>query len=206
MEQDRLRTSPCPPQRPVDVAYVGLIEGDGRPTDCALHAPRRLAGRINRHVDVIHSGPPPAPDAPIILQASRWDGMKDMPGVMQGFAEHVDLLLGAHLILAGPAVSGVADDTRGGPVFEDCVSPVGTNAPTPSPAARTSHASMADADGGRRDRQRPPTPRHGRLPEEPGRRLRPHRRRGHVEAESPSSQAPSAASPTTRSPAANTAS
>ena len=67
-------------------------------------------GRINRHVDVIHSGPPPAPDAPIILQASRWDGMKDMPGVMQGFAEHVDPSLGAHLILAGPAVTGVADD------------------------------------------------------------------------------------------------
>ena len=65
---------------------------------------------------------PPAPDAPIVLQASRWDGMKDMPGVMQGFAEHVDPSLGAHLILAGPAVSGVADDPEAAQTFDDCVS------------------------------------------------------------------------------------
>ena len=43
-------------------------------------------------------------------RSSRWDRMKDMPGVMEGFAEHVDHSLGAHLLLAGPAVTGVADD------------------------------------------------------------------------------------------------
>ena len=104
------------------LAYVGLIEGDGSPPVVPFMRRDGSPGRINRHVDVIHSGPPPAPDAPIVLQASRWDGMKDMAGVMRGFAEHVDPSLGAHLILAGPSVTGVADDPEAAQVFDECVS------------------------------------------------------------------------------------
>jgi trehalose synthase len=104
------------------LAYAGLIEGDGSPPIVPFMRRDGSPGRINRHADVIHSGPPPAPDAPIVLQASRWDSMKDMPGVMRGFAEHVDPACGAHLILAGPAVSGVADDPEAAQVFGDCVS------------------------------------------------------------------------------------
>jgi trehalose synthase len=48
--------------------------------------------------------------------------MKDMAGVMEGFAEHVDPALGAHLVLAGPAVTGVADDPEAAEVFDDCLS------------------------------------------------------------------------------------
>jgi trehalose synthase len=55
------------------------------------------------------------------MQASRWDGMKDMAGVMEGFARHVDHELGAHLVLAGPAVTGVADDPEAADVYDDCV-------------------------------------------------------------------------------------
>ena len=55
------------------------------------------------------------------MQASRWDSMKDMAGVMEGFAAHVDPSLGAHLVLAGPAVTGVADDPEAAEVYEDCV-------------------------------------------------------------------------------------
>jgi trehalose synthase len=47
--------------------------------------------------------------------------MKDMAGVMEGFAEHVDHALGAHLVLAGPAVTGVADDPEAAEVYEDCL-------------------------------------------------------------------------------------
>jgi trehalose synthase len=47
--------------------------------------------------------------------------MKDMAGVMEGFAKHVDPALGAHLILAGPAVTGVADDPEAAQVYDDCV-------------------------------------------------------------------------------------
>src|SRR5438034_601506 len=78
-------------------------------------------GRINRHVDLLQSGPAAPPDAPLVVQVSRWDRMKDMPGVMQGFAEHVDPSLGAHLVLAGPSVTGVADDPEGAEVLEDCI-------------------------------------------------------------------------------------
>jgi trehalose synthase len=44
-----------------------------------------------------------------------------MAGVMQGFARHVDPSLGSHLVLAGPAVTGVADDPEAAAVYEDCV-------------------------------------------------------------------------------------
>ncbi len=66
-------------------------------------------GRINRHVDIVPSGPAARAEAPLVVQVSRWDSMKDMSGVMDGFAKYVDSALGAHLVLAGPAVRGVAD-------------------------------------------------------------------------------------------------
>ena len=57
-----------------------------------------------------------------MLQVSRWDRLKDMAGVMEGFALAVadDDLAGAHLILAGPDVSGVTDDPEGAEVLRDC--------------------------------------------------------------------------------------
>jgi trehalose synthase len=68
---------------------------------------------------VVQTGPPPA-DAPLVVQISRWDRMKDMAGVMNGFVQHVDPLLGAHLLLCGPAVSGVADDPEAAAVLDEC--------------------------------------------------------------------------------------
>jgi trehalose synthase len=44
-----------------------------------------------------------------------------MAGVMRGFAEHVLPRDGAYLILAGPAMSGVADDPEGAIVFAECL-------------------------------------------------------------------------------------
>ena len=46
--------------------------------------------------------------------------MKDMAGVMTGFAELFDPALGAHLMLAGPEVDGVADDPEAALVFAEC--------------------------------------------------------------------------------------
>jgi trehalose synthase len=71
-------------------------------------------------VDVVRTGPPPDPDVPLVVQVSRWDGLKDMAGVMRGFAEFV---VGDHetqLVLAGPVVSAVADDPEGAEVLRDC--------------------------------------------------------------------------------------
>jgi trehalose synthase len=48
--------------------------------------------------------------------------MKDMAGVMTGFAHHVDPSLNAHLLLCGPAVTGVADDPEAAEVLDECIS------------------------------------------------------------------------------------
>jgi trehalose synthase len=101
--------------------YVGLIDGDGAPPVVPFTRRDGSPGRINRHVDVVQSGPAAPPNAPLVIQASRWDRMKDMPGVMHGFAEHVDPSLSAHLVLAGPAVTGVADDPEAVEVYDETV-------------------------------------------------------------------------------------
>ena len=44
-----------------------------------------------------------------------------MPGVLNGFVEHVDTDLGAHLLLVGPAVTGVADDGEAGDALDECM-------------------------------------------------------------------------------------
>jgi trehalose synthase len=103
------------------LGYTGLIAGDGEMPAVPFTRRDGSPGRINRRVDVLQTGPPPPADAPLVVQVSRWDRMKDMPGVMNGFAEHVDHGLGAHLLLAGPAVTGVADDPEAAAVLEDCV-------------------------------------------------------------------------------------
>ena len=57
------------------------------------------------------------PDAPLVLQVSRWDALKDPVGVMIGFARSVRT--DAHLILAGPAPSSVVDDPEADHVFTE---------------------------------------------------------------------------------------
>ena len=103
------------------LGYTGLIGGDGEVPATPFARRDGSPGRINRRVDVLQTGPPPPVDAPVVVQVSRWDRMKDMPGVMNGFAAHVDPSLGAHLLLAGPAVTGVADDPEAAEVLEECM-------------------------------------------------------------------------------------
>src|SRR5262249_40420263 len=58
---------------------------------------------------------------PVVGQVSRWDRLKDMPGVMLGFAEHVAPAGGGDLMLVGPEVSGGTDDPGGARVLADCL-------------------------------------------------------------------------------------
>ena len=44
--------------------------------------------RLRRHAEVLPGTPPPAA-APLVAQVSRWGRLKDMTGVLAGFAEHV---------------------------------------------------------------------------------------------------------------------
>jgi trehalose synthase len=65
------------------------------------------------------AGPVP-PDAPLVVQVSRWDRLKDMDGVLRGFAEHVAGHAGARLALIGPDVSAVTDDPEGAADLAEC--------------------------------------------------------------------------------------
>jgi len=103
------------------LSYVGLLDGTVE-TPPAVQFTRRdgSSGRINRRVDIVQTGPPAPSEVPLVVQISRWDRMKDMPGVMNGFVRHVDPSLGAHLLLCGPVVTGVADDPEGAEVLDEC--------------------------------------------------------------------------------------
>ena len=61
----------------------------------------------------------PGPDDPVVVQVSRWDRLKDIIGVMRGFAEHVAATGPGWLVLAGPSVEGVADDPEGAIVLAE---------------------------------------------------------------------------------------
>ncbi len=75
-------------------------------------------GRVERRARVVREGTPPLWHVPLVVQVSRWDRMKDHVGVLESFARLVrgdaaDAPLDTHLVLAGPSVSGVADDPEG---------------------------------------------------------------------------------------------
>ena len=86
--------------------HVGVLTMDGLGAPCEFTRRDGSRGRRRpRVVDLVGTSEVPA-DAPLVVQASRWDALKDMPGVMLGFAEHCDAMTDAHLLLAGPEVNG----------------------------------------------------------------------------------------------------
>ena len=161
--------------------HVGLLAGN---TDgVAVNFPRRdgTRGKIERPVDLLGTGPPPPSTVPIVLQASRWDLMKDMRGVMMGFADAVAPSTDAHLVLAGPEARGVADDPEADDGAARVPRGVGT-APGRHPPA---HSPRVRADGrrrrGRHRRQRAAALRRRRGAEELRGGVRVDRDRGDVE-------------------------
>jgi trehalose synthase len=101
--------------------YVGLLSGQGGPPTVSFARRDGSPGRIDRAVDILQTGPPPPPQAPLVVQASRWDRMKDMTGVLRGFAEHLHADADVHLALVGPAVHGVDDDPEASQVLDECI-------------------------------------------------------------------------------------
>jgi trehalose synthase len=92
---------------PVDVAPT-FTRGDGS------------AGSVSRPADVTCEDLP-RPEDPVVVQVSRWDRLKDMPGVMHGFASYAASGGAGYLMLVGPAVAGVSDDPEGAAVFAECL-------------------------------------------------------------------------------------
>jgi trehalose synthase len=80
-----------------------------------------VAGDAPPQPDVMLGAPAPAPDTRLVIQVSRWDRLKDMPGVMTGFSRISPTVPDAHLMLVGPAVAGVTDDPEGADVFAECL-------------------------------------------------------------------------------------
>ncbi|MDJ0849976.1 MAG: glycosyltransferase [Myxococcota bacterium] len=107
------------------LVHTGLVEGP--PPEPAQHAFVRgdgTPGRIERRADIVRLGRAPRWDSSLVVQVSRWDPLKDMEGVMRGFAllcEGSVPPADAHLVLAGPNVSGVTDDPEGGAVLDSVV-------------------------------------------------------------------------------------
>ena len=63
----------------------------------------------------------PGPDDPVLVQVSRWDRLKDMAGVMHGFADQVVPSGDGYLMLVGPSVTDVSDDPEGAAVYGECL-------------------------------------------------------------------------------------
>lgn len=102
------------------VAATGLVSGNGsgEPT---FRKWDQTEGRVTRPTLMFEGGPPPPPDARLVVQVSRWDRLKDPVGVIEGFARFVAPTLDeVHLILAGPAVAAVSDDPEGQDVLNEC--------------------------------------------------------------------------------------
>ena len=89
------------------LAKVGLFDADG---DSAASTRSVLGG----------AGPLSRNDR-LVVQVSRWDHLKDMQGVLQGFAAIVAGHTRLRLVLVGPEVKAVADDPEGGKVLDECM-------------------------------------------------------------------------------------
>jgi len=89
-------------------APTPFVRGDG------------TAGEVTRPAVVVADGLP-GPEDPVVTQISRWDRLKDMGGVLRGFADHVVPGGDGFLMLVGPSVSGVSDDPEGAAVYAECV-------------------------------------------------------------------------------------
>jgi trehalose synthase len=106
------------------LVHAGLVEGPlPDPADHGFTRADGTPGRVHRRADIVRLGRPAAWDTPLVVQVSRWDPLKDMIGVMEGFTRIVDgsAPLGAELVLAGPNVKAIADDPEGARVFDEVV-------------------------------------------------------------------------------------
>jgi trehalose synthase len=99
---------------------IGVLDDAGRNGPASFVRSEGGMGVVARSAEITGEGRPTAAD-PLVVQVSRWDRLKDMSGVMAGFADHVAPSGSGYLVLAGPAVTGVADDPEGAAVFGDCL-------------------------------------------------------------------------------------
>lgn len=102
-------------------------------------------GIVGTAVSRIGDTPAVPAGVPVIVQASRWDRLKDPVGLITLFAEHLaPAQPEAHLILLGPAVDGVADDPEGQEVLTESAAAASA---LPEPLRARIHLMCPPADG-----------------------------------------------------------
>lgn len=101
---------------------AGLVTGLTADGSLAYTGREGARGAVRPHRDLLLDEDRPLPsDTEMVLQVSRWDRLKDMTGVLTGFAHHIDRFGDdVHLVLAGPEVGGVGDDPEGAQVLGKC--------------------------------------------------------------------------------------
>ena len=102
------------------LATIGVLRGGPPAVPGPFTRHDGTISQVTRAAAVTGEARPGEAD-PVVVQVSRWDRLKDMPGVMRGFAEHVAPAGDGYLMLVGPEVSGVSDDPEGASVLADCV-------------------------------------------------------------------------------------
>lgn len=117
-----LKNMELPPSSiPVLLGQIGLLPT--RPGDAPTYTSAGgTPGRLTRRAKIVGDVLPSPLDGHFVAQVSRWDRLKDMQGVLDGFAEAVTQVDGAELALVGPAVDGVSDDPEGAEVLSECTS------------------------------------------------------------------------------------
>jgi trehalose synthase len=101
---------------------IGLLQHRGKSPPGTFVRSDGRPGLIERTATIIRDGPPLRPRDRLVIQVSRWDRLKDMKGVMDGFAHAIPGHVDAHLALVGPQMDAVSDDPEGAEVFGECVS------------------------------------------------------------------------------------
>ena len=126
------------------LATAGILEHDG-PGRPMFERHDGSPGRVDRRAEVIQDAPLPL-DQPIVTQVSRWDRLKDPIGVMEGLVSQSHHASDAHLVLAGPEPTAVADDPEGADVLRSCIARWQSLAPDVRARIHLALLPMADAE------------------------------------------------------------
>ncbi len=102
------------------LATIGVMDGSAPGAGTGFVRRDGGTGTVTRAASIVAEERPSSAD-PLVVQVSRWDRLKDMAGVMSGFAEHVVPGGDGYLVLAGPAVAEVSDDPEGAAVYGECL-------------------------------------------------------------------------------------
>ncbi len=106
------KNQPMAPETATAVLRAAGLESGAPEAEPVFTRQDGTPGRVDRAAE--RSGSPPLPpDAPAVMQVSRWDRLKDPLGVLDAFCDGIAPRTAAHLVLAGPSTAAVADDPEG---------------------------------------------------------------------------------------------